>query len=92
MAMTSRKPLLLRISFQISKGTWDPQYNTKKEIVKDGNNIPITQKIKMPKIEGAIVTAIGAKDINIKKEIIQAVCAVTGLATYRVQVFQMGEN
>lgn len=63
--------------------------DTKKEIIKDNNNMPVTQKIVLPKIEGAIVTASGANDINVKSKIIQAVCAVTGLPNYRIQVFEM---
>lgn len=68
------------------------QTDSNKEIVyeeKDGKKIPITQKIIMPKIEGAIITAQGAGNINVKTNIIQAVSAVTGLATYRIQVFEM---
>ena len=68
------------------------QSDTNKEIIfeeKDGEKIPITQKVVMPKIEGAIVTAEGASDINIKTNIIQAVSAATGLSAYRIQVFEM---
>ncbi len=48
----------------------------------------VTSKNIMPKIEGAIVTAEGAKNINIKTDIVNAVSAVTGLAEYKVQVFE----
>lgn len=68
------------------------QSDTNKEIIfeeKDGEKVPITQKVVMPKIEGAIITAEGAKDVNIKTNIIEAVSAATGLASYRVQVFEM---
>lgn len=54
-----------------------------------GEKIPITQKILQPKVEGAIITAKGASDVNIKTNIIQAVEAVTGLATHKIQVFEM---
>ena len=66
--------------------------DTNKEIIfeeTDGEKTPITQKLVMPKIEGAIVTAEGAGNVNIKTNIIQAVSAATGLATYRIQVFEM---
>lgn len=66
--------------------------DTSKEIIfedKNGQQTPITQKVVMPKIEGAIVTAEGAGNINTKTNIIQAVSAATGLATYRIQVFEM---
>jgi hypothetical protein len=33
MSITSKKSLLFRIAFQISKGTWNTQYYTKQEIV-----------------------------------------------------------
>lgn len=66
--------------------------DTNKEIIfeeKDGEKTPITQKVTMPKIEGAIITAEGAGNINVKTNIIQAVSAATGLASYRIQVFEM---
>ena len=55
----------------------------------DGQKTPITQKIVQPKIEGAIITAKGANQANVKTNIIQAVEAVTGLATHKIQVFEM---
>lgn len=67
---------------------------TQKEIVyqeDDGNKTPIVQKMVEPKIEGAIITAKGASDINIKTNIIQAVEAATGLATHKIQVFEMSQ-
>ncbi|MBQ6991323.1 MAG: stage III sporulation protein AG [Clostridia bacterium] len=60
-----------------------------KEIIVDGDNSPITEKVVMPKIEGAIVIAEGADNATIKTDIIQAVSAVTGVSTYKVQVFKM---
>lgn len=68
------------------------QTDTDKEIIyeeKNGQKTPITQKVIMPKIEGAIVTAKGASDPAIKTNIIQAVSAATGISTYRIQVFEM---
>lgn len=68
------------------------QTDTNKEIIyeeKNGEKTPITQKVVMPKIEGAIITAEGAGNANIKTNIIQAVSAATGLASYRIQVFEM---
>ena len=66
--------------------------DSQKEIVyqdNNGNKTPIVQKTVQPKIEGAIITAKGASDINIKTSIIQAVEAATGLATHKIQVFEM---
>lgn len=55
----------------------------------NGDKVPITQKIIQPKIEGAIITAQGAGNATIKSNIIQAVEAATGLATHKIQVFEM---
>ena len=66
----------------------------KKEIVytdKNGKSEPITEKIMMPVIEGAIITAEGAENANIKSSIVSAVEAVTGLAVHKIQVFEMGK-
>lgn len=67
----------------------------KKEIVytdEDGTNKPITEKVVMPVIEGAIITAQGAGNANVKASIVSAVEAVTGLAVHKIQVFQMGSS
>lgn len=66
--------------------------DTQKDVIyeeENGVKKPIIQKTIMPKIEGAIITAEGASDGNIKANIIQAVEAVTGLATHKIQVFEM---
>lgn len=66
--------------------------DTQKDIIyqeDNGEKTPITQKIVQPKIEGAIITAKGANQANVKANIIQAVEAVTGLATHKIQVFEM---
>ena len=63
-----------------------------KEIIyeeKNGEKTPITEKVIMPKIEGAIITAEGASNPNTKSNIINAVAAATGLSTYKIQVFEM---
>lgn len=68
---------------------------TKTEIVYkevNGEKIPITQSVISPIIEGAIVTAEGANNITVKTNIIQAVEAVTGVATHKIQVFEMSKN
>lgn len=70
------------------------QTDSNKEIIfeeKDGEKTPITQKVVMPKIEGAIITAEGASNPNTKSDIVQAVTAATGISAYRVQVFEMSE-
>ena len=60
-----------------------------REIIVDSDNKPITEKVIMPKIEGAIIIAQGGENATIKANIIQAVSAVTGLATHKIQVFKM---
>lgn len=67
------------------------EMDSQKEVIyqeQNGNKTPIVQKTIEPKIEGAIITAKGASDINVKTNIIQAVEAATGLATHKIQVFQ----
>lgn len=68
------------------------QTDSQKEVIyqeQNGTKTPIVQKTVEPKIEGAIITAKGAGDINVKTSIIQAVEAATGLATHKIQVFTM---
>ncbi len=65
---------------------------TNKEIIfteENGANVPATQTVINPKVEGVIVTAQGANDANIKANIVSAVAAVTGVATHKVQVFSI---
>ena len=64
----------------------------KKEIVytdENGENKPITEKVVMPVIEGAVVTAQGAGNTNVKASIVSAMEAITGLAVHKIQVFEM---
>lgn len=66
--------------------------DSQKDIIyqeENGEKIPITQKVISPKVEGAIITAKGASNVETKNNIIQAVEAVTGLATHKIQVFEM---
>lgn len=65
---------------------------SKKDIIykeTDGVKTPITQSVINPAIEGAIIAAEGVGDANIKTNIIQAVEAVTGIATYKIQVLEL---
>lgn len=66
------------------------EVDSSKEIVykeENGEKVPVTQKMVLPKIEGAIITAEGAGNAQVKTNIIQAVEAATGLATHKIQVF-----
>ena len=68
------------------------QTDTKKEVIYEENGNEktlITQSVISPTVEGAIITAEGAGDVTVKANIIQAVSAVTGLSTHKIQVFEM---
>ena len=71
-----------------SGGTRVVEDNESSEEVVLENNKIITQKTISPKIEGAIITATGANNSNVKAYIIQAVEAATGLPTHKIQVFE----
>ena len=82
-----------RYRFRYRCGSAAKETENKKEIVyteEEGINKPITEKVVMPVIEGAIVTAQGAGNANVKASIVSAVEAVTGLAVHKIQVFEMG--
>lgn len=64
---------------------------TQKAVVysdENGTKNPVTEKIIMPTIEGAIITATGANDTNVKTNIVSAVEAATGLSIDKIQVFE----
>ena len=63
------------------------QSDISEEVIYQNDEI-IVQKTISPKIEGAIITATGANNVNVKANIIQAVEAATGLATHKIQVFE----
>ena len=68
------------------------QTDTQKEIAytrETGESAPITEKIVKPILEGAVKTAEGAGNVNVKANINSATQAETGLATHKIQVFQM---
>ena len=56
---------------------------------KDGNQVPMTERVIMPTIEGAIITAQGAKSATVKTNIVNAVKSATGLSIDKIQVFEM---
>lgn len=56
------------------------EVNKDKEIIykeENGKKVPITEKIVMPKMEGALIVAEGANNAEVKTNIIQAVEALT---------------
>ena len=64
---------------------------SKNVLLDNSSNVLIEKKLS-PKIEGAIVIAKGVSNINVKSNIILAMEAVTGLASHKIQVFEMGEE
>ena len=55
---------------------------------KSGDKVPYISKSIMPQVEGVVVIAEGGKDINVKADLVSAVCAVTGVSANKVQVFE----
>lgn len=60
-----------------------------KEILTDNSSNPIIQTTMSPKVEGAVVIAKGASNTTIKANIISAIEATTGVASHKIQVFEM---
>ena len=68
------------------------QTSNKKEVIYqeiNGEKVPVTQSVINPKMEGALVIATGANNMQTKTNIVQAVEAATGLPTHKIQVFEM---
>ena len=65
---------------------------TQKEVIyeeENGDKKPVTEKVVMPTIEGAIITAQGASNATVRSNIVSAVEAATGLTIDKIQVFEM---
>ena len=55
----------------------------------EGNNkSAVVESVELPKIEGAIVVAKGANNVDIRSKIASAVSSVTNIPVYKVQVFE----
>ena len=68
---------------------------TQKEVIyseQDGDKKPMTEKVIMPSIEGAIITAEGASNASVKTNIVNAVQAATGLTIDKIQVFEKNKK
>ena len=63
--------------------------NEEKEVITDTSSKIVVEKKILPIVLGAIVTAEGGGNTQIKSNIISAVEAVTGLASHKIQVFEM---
>lgn len=48
----------------------------------------IIESIEMPKVEGVIIVAKGAENVEIRSKIASAVSAITNVPVYKVQVFE----
>ncbi len=80
----------------------NPVYNTKEEekegqktidrsVVYNEENSSkkvVIESTETPKVEGVIVVAAGASNVEIRSKIAQAVSAVTNVAIYKIQVFE----
>lgn len=81
----------------------NPVYNTKEEETaagqktldksvvyneEDSNKTVVIESTEMPTVEGVIVVATGASNVEIRSKIAQAVSAVTNVAIYKIQVFE----
>ena len=64
-------------------------YDSNKQVVSDANSNPVTEKVTLPQVEGAVVIAKGASNTTVKNNIIAAVEAATGLSSHKIQVFEM---
>ena len=65
---------------------------TQREVIyseESGDKKPVTEKVRMPTIQGAIITAEGASNSTVKTNIVNAVQAATGLSIDKIQVFEM---
>lgn len=60
--------------------------NTKKVVMTSGE--PVMYEEKMPEVMGVIVVCDGAENDYVKRNVIEAVCAVTGVYEHKVGVFE----
>lgn len=49
---------------------------------------PVEYEKKFPKVKGVVVVCDGAKSENVRRDVVSAVCAVTGVYEHRVGVFE----
>lgn len=67
------------------------QDQERKIVMQDGDT-PFVVKENRPEIEGVLVLAEGANDVNIKNAIIQAVSSVLDVPVHKIAVYKMAEN
>lgn len=69
----------------------DGKISTEKTVAyneQSGNKNAIVESVEMPKVEGAIIVAKGASDVQIRSKIASTISSVTGIPVYKVQVFE----
>lgn len=92
--MKTIQPHIYQKQTQIGGTRTTEEQGISKEIIftgESGKDVPATQTIINPKVEGVIVTLDGTIDGTLKNDIISAVVAVTGVQTHKVQVFCRGD-
>ena len=52
----------------------------------NGNNLPVIVEEIVPKIKGVVIVSSGAKDVNVKLNILNAVQTLTGLSSSQIQI------
>ena len=73
----------------ISEGENSRNTDEKNLVTGSGSNEkPFIVKEKMPEIQGALVVCSGGENTRVKNDVINAVCALTGLPQNRVKVFR----
>lgn len=55
-------------------------------IEQSGSNLPVIVEEILPKIKGVVIVSSGAKDINVRLNILNAVQTLTGLANSQIQI------
>jgi len=52
----------------------------------NGNNLPVVVEEIVPEIKGIVIVSSGAKDVNVKLNILNAVQTLTGLSSSQIQI------
>ncbi len=52
----------------------------------NGNNLPVVVEEVIPKIKGVVIVSSGAKDVNVRLNILNAVQTLTGLTNSQIQI------
>ncbi len=69
----------------------DGKTSTEKSVAyneQSGQKSAIVESVEMPKVEGAIIVAKGANNVEMRSKIASTISSVTGIPVYKVQVFE----